>query len=204
MPVESWALQGEVVRSCNCAVFCPAALSLGQHVPPEGACLSWLGMRIDAGHFDDVDLSGLNLGLMLEAPGPVARGNWTVALFVDKHASIYAIKAFGKIFSGKADGPAALFSALTGRFLGIELAPIAYETEGRTRIFCIEEVVDGAVTPVAGRHKDRDTVISNSRYWIAPDIIVASADKSRFTAFGRDWDFAGRSAEICKLDWRGP
>jgi hypothetical protein len=44
-------------------------------------------------------------------------------------------------------------------------------------------------------------VIRNSEYWIARDIIVARADQSRVRAFGRNWDFAGRSAEICKLDW---
>ena len=33
------------------------------------------------------------------------------------------------------------------------------------------------------------------------DIIVARADRSRFRLFGRNWNFEGRSAEICKLDW---
>ena len=32
-------------------------------------------------------------------------------------------------------------------------------------------------------------------------VIVARADKSRFRGFGRNWNLAGRSAEICKLDW---
>ena len=40
--------------------------------------------------------------------------------------------------------------------------------------------------------------------WIAPEIIVARSDRSKMRAFGRNWNFAGRSAEICKLDWRGP
>ncbi len=48
------------------------------------------------------------------------------------------------------------------------------------------------------------TVITNSQYWIAPEITVAKSDRSKMRAFGRNWNFAGRSAEICKLDWRGP
>jgi hypothetical protein len=44
-------------------------------------------------------------------------------------------------------------------------------------------------------------VIQNSEYWIAPNVTVAKADKSRFRAFGRNWNFAGRSAEICQIDW---
>jgi hypothetical protein len=30
---------------------------------------------------------------------------------------------------------------------------------------------------------------------------VARADKSRFRLFGHNWNFEGRSAEICRLDW---
>ena len=43
--------------------------------------------------------------------------------------------------------------------------------------------------------------IRNSDYWIAPDVLVSRAEKSRLRAFGRNWNFAGRSAEICTLDW---
>lgn len=45
---------------------------------------------------------------------------------------------------------------------------------------------------------------TDSEHWIAPEIVVAKSDKSRMRVFGRNWNFAGRSAEICKLDWRGP
>ncbi|MCV0396915.1 MAG: hypothetical protein K5872_09100 [Rhizobiaceae bacterium] len=37
-----------------------------------------------------------------------------------------------------------------------------------------------------------------------PEITVSKADRSRTRAFGRNWNFAGRSAEICKQDWREP
>ena len=93
---------------------------------------------------------------------------------------------------------------VVGNFLGIQRAPISYEVKDRTRLFQIPKIIDGAVTPVPGKNSDDDTVISNSQYWIAPEIIVAKSDKSRMRAFGRNWNFAGRSAEICKLDWRGP
>lgn len=204
MPDKSWALKGELVLSCNCTVFCPCVLSLGQHAPTEGYCQTWAGLRIDVGHFDDVDLSGLNLGLVMEIPGYMSRGNWAAGLFIDERASIYAQKAFQKIFSGKAGGSTGLLSILVGRFLGVERAPITYETQDRTRIFQIPKIIDGAVTPIRGKDRENDTVISNSEYWIAPEIIVAKSDRSRMRAFGRNWNFAGRSAEICKLDWRGP
>ncbi len=204
MGKKDWALKGELVLSCNCTVFCPCVLSLGNHPPTEGYCQTWAGFRIDQGHYGETDLSGFNLGLVMEIPGYMSRGNWTAGIFLDERASIYAEKAIGKIFSGKAGGTTGLLSILVGQFLGIQRAPVHYETDGKTRIFQIPKIIDGAITPIAGKNADGDTVITNSQYWIAPEITVARSEKSRMRAFGRNWNFAGRSAEICPLDWRGP
>ena len=38
---DSWSLKGELTLSCNCDVFCPCVLSLGQSAPTEGYCLTW-------------------------------------------------------------------------------------------------------------------------------------------------------------------
>ena len=48
---------------------------------------------------------------------------------------------------------------------------IIYETKDDTRIFQIEKIIDGAITPVRGKDKGENVVIRNSEYWIAPDII---------------------------------
>jgi hypothetical protein len=197
----AWSLRGELVLSCSCTVFCPCTLSLGLAPPTEGYCQTWAGIRIDEGRFDETDLAGVKVGLIIEIPGLMSRGNWTAGMYVDDQASIHAVKALTRIFTGRAGGSTHLLSILVSRFLGVQQAPIVYRTEGETRVFSVEKIIDGAVTPIAGKKKDHPVVIRNSEYWIAPDITVARADKSRVRAFGRNWNFAGRSAEICRLDW---
>jgi hypothetical protein len=194
-------MRGELVLSCSCTVFCPCTLSLGLAPPTEGYCQTWAGIRIDEGQFDETDLAGVKVGLIIEIPGLMSRGNWTAGLFVDDAASIHAVKALTRIFTGRVGGSTHLLSILVGRFLGVRQAPIVYRTEGATRIFTVEKIIDGAVTPIRGKDKGEPVVIRNSEYWIAPDITVARADTSRVRAFGRNWNFAGRSAEICRLDW---
>ncbi len=202
--IEPWKLNGELMLSCNCTVFCPCVVSLGLHPPTEGYCQTWGGVRIDSGHYGDVDLSGLNVGLLIEIPGNMSRGNWTAAAYIDEKADIYALKALTRIFSGRAKGTTHILSILVGKFLGVEQAPISYEVDGETRRFKIPKIIDGEIEPITGAKKDEQVVIQNSQYWIAPDIIVAQAKRSKLRAFGRNWDFAGRSAEICKLEWSGP
>ncbi len=204
MSREAWTLKGELALSCNCTVFCPCVLSLGQHPPTEGNCQTWAGIRIEEGHYGDTDLSGINLGLIMEIPGLMARGNWTAGVFIDDRASVYAVNALTKIFSGRAGGSTSLLSILVGNFLGVRQAPIQYEIEDKSRIVKVEGYIDGVITPIAGRDGGDEVVISNSQYWIAPDITVCQSDKSRMRAFGRNWNFAGRSAELCRLDWAGP
>ena len=146
---ESWTLKGEMALSCSGMVFCPCVLSLGEHPPTEDRCQTWAGIRIDDGHFDMVDLSGIKVGLMMDLPGIMARGNWTAALC----------------------------------------------------IVCLDKYGSGAISPIKGKEREQSVTIRNNQCWIGPGVIVSSADKSRFRGFGRNWNLAGRSAEIVKLDW---
>ncbi|MDA7429859.1 DUF1326 domain-containing protein [Primorskyibacter aestuariivivens] len=199
-----WAIKGELVLNCNCTVFCPCVISLGQHPPTEGHCQTWGGVRIDEGHYGDIDLSGLNIGLMIEIPGMMGRGNWKVALFIDDRASDEAYDALLNIFSGKAKGTTGLFKVLVGEILGAERQPVTYETDGKARHITVGRKIEGVVHPVAGKDADSDLVVTNTQYWMGPDITVATASKGKLRAYGRVWDFDGRSAEICQIDWHGP
>ena len=133
----------------------------------------------------------------------MARGNWKAAVFIDDRASDAAYDGLVDIFSGKARGTTGLFSVLVAEFLGAERAEITYENEGKTRRLMVGKKIQGEVVPVEG-HKGEDIVITNTQYWMGPDITVATANKGRVRAFGRVWDFEGRSAEICQIDWHGP
>lgn len=198
-----WAIKGELILNCNCTVFCPCVISLGQHPPTEGHCQAWAGVRIDEGHYGEVDLSGLNVGLFLEIPGKMARGNWKVAAFIDDRASDAAFEALVAVFSGAARGTTGLFGILVGEFLGAERSEVVFETEGKERRLRVGKKIQGAVVPVEGKD-GKEIVVTNTEYWMGPDITVATATKGRVRAFGRVWDFDGRSAEICQIDWHGP
>lgn len=201
--IPPWSIKGELILNCNCTVFCPCVISLGQHPPTEGYCQTWGGIRIDEGTFGDADLSGLNVGLLIEIPGQMARGGWKAAAFIDDRASDEAYEGLVSIFSGAARGTTGLFKILVAEFLGAERAPITYENEGKTRRLMVGKKIQGEVVPVSGKD-GKDIVVTNTEYWMGPDITVGTATKGRVRAFGRVWDFDGRSAEICQIDWHGP
>lgn len=202
--LPEWTLKGELILNCNCTVFCPCVVSLGKHPPTEGYCQAWVGVRIDEGHYDGEDISGLNVGLIMDIPGNMGRGNWKAAAYIDERATEAAYNGLINIFSGKARGTTGLFAVMVSEFLGAERSPVSYETEGTTRRLVVGKKINGAVTPIGGKDPGQEVVVRNTEYWMGPDITIAQADKGRVRAFGRVWDFDGRSAEICQIDWHGP
>ena len=177
-------------------------ISLGQHEPTEGYCQTWAGIRIEEGHHE----RHRSCRHQCRAACSIfrarsARGNWTAALYVDERASIYAVKALTRIFTGKAGGSTGLLKILVGSFLGVRTETIIYEIKD-----------EHAHLPDPEDHRRRgeadraartraNVVIRNSGYWVGPDVTVARAETSRVRAFGRNWNFAGRSAELVRLDW---
>ena len=202
--IEKWKIKGELILNCSCDVFCPCVISLGVHPPTEGHCQGWLGINIENGHYGNTDLSGLKVGMLLEIPGNMSRGDWKVGLYLDEKAGEDATAALTQIMSGQAKGTTGLFKMLVSEVLAIKKVPIEFRKEGKRRIFSIPRLIEGAIEPVPGKDPERDQVITNSQYWMGPDIIVSKALKGRVRDFGRVWDFDGRSAELCAIDWSGP
>lgn len=204
MSPTDWAIKGELILNCSCDVFCPCVVSLGAHPPTEGHCHAWMGVIIDEGHYEGEDLSGLNVGLLVDIPGRMGEGQWKVAAYVDERASGKAYNGLLQIFSGQAGGTTGLFTMLVSEIIGAERAPVQIERDGTKRRIVIGRKIQGEIEMLAGKDSEHPVMVSNSKYWMGPDIIVARGTKSKVRDYGRVWDFSGKSAEICPIDWHGP
>ncbi len=201
--MNKWSLHGELILNCNCTVFCPCVISLGKHPPTEGYCQAWAGVRIDKGASGDVDLSGLNVAMLLDIPGKMERGNWTLALWIDERATDEQFEQLEAIFTGRSRGTTGLFKLLVGSYLGAERAPVDFVTDGDTRTLSVGRYIQGAVKPIVGARDGEEVAVVNTQYWMGPEVTVAEATMGRVRAFGRVWNFEGRSAEICQIKWEG-
>lgn len=203
MSPADWAIKGELFLNCNCTVFCPCVVSLGQHPPTEGYCQAWMAIAIDDGHFEGEDLSGLNVGLLVDIPGRMSEGNWKVAAYVDERANDVAYDGLLKIFSGAAGGTTGLFTMLVSEIIGAEREKVEIVREGTKRGLYIGRKIQGEIEMITGADKDQPVTITNSQYWMGPDIVAARALKSKVRDYGRVWDLSGKSGEICAIDWKG-
>ena len=201
---SDWAIQGELALNCNCDVFCPCVVSLGKHPPTEGYCQAWVGIRIDEGHADATPLDGVTIAMLLDIPGRMAEGGWTVALYVDEGATDAQVSALERILSGQAGGTTGLFRLLVANFLGTRRVPVTYTVEDGVRTLQAGRAIQGSIRPLDGAEPGQPVTIENTSYWMGPQVVIARGMRSRLRDFGRVWTFDDRSAEVVRIDWSGP
>jgi|TARA_B100000767_G_scaffold36748_1_gene31085 hypothetical protein len=209
--ILNWGIKGHFLLNCNCDVFCNCPMSLGKAIPnsANGKCFSWWGIIIENGHAEGengkIDISGINVAILLEVPGPLSMGGWTAGLYIDEKASDEAADALLKIFSGQAGGQTGWFSVMISNFLGVKRCPIDYNETENGWTYTIPNILEGTIEKEPGLNKGEDIKVSNLKYWVAPEIIVGrGGKKSRIKDHGRNWDFTNGSAEYCAVDWSGP
>lgn len=185
-------------------VFCPCVVSLGEHPPTHGYCQAWMAVRIDEGNWGKDDLGGLNVAMILDIPGRMSEGNWTVAGYIDERASSAQFAALEQIFSGRARGTTGLFRMLVGTYLGSRREAVEFHTDGNVRHVSAGRQILGAIEPISGAQADADVKVTNTQYWMGPDVTVARSLKGKVRDFGRVWNLDGRSAELCRIEWSGP
>jgi len=199
-----WQIKGELFLNCSCTVFCPCVVSLGEHPPTNGYCQAWMAIIIDEGHFEGEDLTGINIGLMVDIPGRMSEGNWKVAAYIDEKASQKAYNGLLQILSGAAGGTTGLFTMLVSEIIGAEREKVEIVRDGNRRSIMVGRKIQGEIEMITGRDPNEPVTMTNTRYWMGPDVIAARGIKSRVRDYGRVWNFDGKSGEICAIDWRGP
>jgi hypothetical protein len=206
----SWHLRGDWFDVCKCAIPCPCTFA---QPPTEGDCAGVLIWHIDEGKFGDVTLDGLNFAAVATFEGNI----WDegtkadMGFVVDERADESQREAMQTIFSGQAGGWPAAFAAKLGQMLGMEPARIDFEIASDHSSW--EAEIPGMVkagaralegpTSVPGR---RTTVHDPPGSEVGPGSVATygTATAGEVSAFGFDWDWAGRSSKHMAFEWSGP
>jgi hypothetical protein len=91
-------MEGPWFKNCNCDPGCPCDFN---QYPTQGHCHGMVAMRIDKGHFGDVDLSGLHWAGVVRWPGALHEGNGELQPVLDAKATEEQLGALGEALSGK-------------------------------------------------------------------------------------------------------
>ena len=200
-----WQLSGDYFENCNCNVVCPCLISPAPPLtsrPTQGVCDVALAFHIDRGSYGQVALDGLNLALIAHTPGPMAEGNWAVAVYIDDRANDQQAEALGAIFSGAEGGPMANFAPLIATNLGVKKVPITYRITGKTRSTEIPGIMQMSVAPLPSLHQGGETWVA-AGHPVAPDklALAVGTTGSTFADHGMRWDNSGKNGHYAPISW---
>lgn len=202
--MANWHIEGQYMETCNCDFLCPCITSNLTAMPTEGNCKAAIAMRIDNGEKDGISLDGISFIVLLHAPGAMADGGIKVGLIVDEAADDEQTAAIGDIATGAAGGPMEALGPLVGEMAGIEKRPITFVSDGSRFTVTAGELVDQEIEAVTSAVPGGGPVtISNVPHPVNSDLALAHATKSRFNAFGIEWDDASgsRNGHFAPFAW---
>jgi hypothetical protein len=198
--MTTWNLAGTYFETCNCQAACPCVFT---SPPSEGHCTALVAWHIKQGKFGDVALDGLNVALVVHAPGTMVATKWKVAVYIDDNASEAQKEALLTIFSGKAGGHPAVLASFVGEILGAKSAPMRYQADGRRGSLAIPGIVEADIEALEGQD-GRPITIANHPLAVAPGkpATVARSRHFRFTDHGFGWALSGRNGFLSDFVYR--
>jgi hypothetical protein len=158
--MKDWYVEGIEYGNCNCAYGCPCQFEAD---PTYGNCRGFEVLRIDKGHFGDIDLAGLKAAMFYAWPGLISEGKGELQAVIDENASEEQRVALETILHGKETEEAAthwwVFCAMSDTIHPTLFKPIEYEVdmESVTARVSIPGVVESTGGPIRPDHT-ADTV----------------------------------------------
>lgn len=141
-----WELEADYLQGCNCDYGCPCEY---EAPPTQGFCEGILVWRINHGHYGDVSLDGLGVSVALHSPGPLHKGNITVAPFLDVKANERQREGLLKILTAQDGGmPFEVMATLVSKIIEPRFVPFEFNVMPRNASVKIGDAASMALEPI--------------------------------------------------------
>ena len=199
----AWSLEGTYFENCPCDMVCPCTTSGLTKPADTERCRVVLVFHIGSGEVDGIDVSDLTVALLADTPQVMADGNWRVGVFMDENATQEQADKLGAVFSGQLGGPMEALSGLIGENLGVEVAPIEYEDDGRRHRVRIGEFAEIEIEDFVPPQTPEGEVskLTGVFHPANSTLTMAQATTSRVNAFGLEFSHEGKNGHSAPFSW---
>jgi hypothetical protein len=167
-----WSIDALAFSNCNCDYNCPCQFELR---PTHGNCRGFEVGRIERGRFGDINLDGLNWGLLYAWPGAIFEGNGAMQAIVDERADEKQRQALITVLHGDETEAAKthwwVFRAMSSAVHETIFRPIEFEVdiEARTaRVVIPDRFMPGFEEPVGQRGSRGAAAIDGNLHTFPP------------------------------------
>jgi hypothetical protein len=189
----AWKLEGTYFETCSCEVMCPCTASLALGADYD-RCRVTLVFHVVDGDVDGIDVNGLTVAVVGDAPKVMSDGNWRLGVFIDGAASDEQAEKLGAVFGGQLGGPMEALAPLVSENLGVQRAPIEVREDGLRHSVRIGDAIDFEIEDVVpfGVESGEPARLSGIFHPAGSELTIAKATRSRISAFGIEYE--GKSA----------
>jgi hypothetical protein len=192
----AYSVEGQLLEACSCGGPCPCWVG---DDPDGGTCDTVIAYHYDKGHINDVDVAGLTLALVAHVPGNILKGNWSVAVHVDKKATPQQKEAILAAHTGKLGGPLADLAPLIGKVLGVYDVPIEFNLKEGKGTIRVGDVASADMQPYTDA-QGRPTKLVDSIFSTIPGspayVGKAMSYRVNIPEHKMKWEFNGRNAVL--------
>ena len=197
----AWKLEGTYFENCNCDWICPCTLTANVLDSTGDRCQVVFSYHVRRGKVDDVDVNGLTVTVVGDAPKKMLEGGWRIGLIIDDKASEQQADKLTAVFAGKLGGPMADLAPLIGELLGIERLPIEYSDKGNRHRIQVGDSITIEVEDFTAHEGGETTKVSGLDHPSNSTLTIARPIESKIKAFGMEFKNAGKSAFSAPFNW---
>jgi hypothetical protein len=203
----TWQLTGRMVEGCSCNMLCPCWIGVKElMVTDKGYCSGTMLLRIQSGNSDGIDLSGREVVMATDFPGPtVFDGNGTARLYIDDGSNDTQRRALEDIIQGRKGGPMQILSQLV-KWLPTATAKIDVNDDGHNLTAIIAgfgEMRSQELKNEAGRTMSMQGAGFASVFQYENEIMTLAPSSNQWTDKEMPREFSTKSGTAAKFSWRG-
>lgn len=200
----SWTVQGRYFENCTCEVPCPCTASLALGADYD-RCQVVLVFHVESGEVEGVDVGGLTVAAVADAPKVMTDGDWRLGVLIDEAASDEQADKLGGVFSGALGGPMAALAPLIGEQLGVERVPMEFSSAGLRHSVTLGDKGRVEVEDVVpfGVETGEPARIVGVFHPVASELTISKGGDTKVSAFGIEPALAGQSGFSSAFAWSG-
>jgi hypothetical protein len=199
----SWSIEGRYFENCSCEVVCPCTASFNLAADYD-RCKVVLAFHVDSGEVEGVDVGGVSIAAVVDAPQHMLEGNWRLGVLIDASASDQQVEKLAAVFGGQLGGPMAALAPLVGEQLGLERVAMQFTSEGGRHVLEVGDRGRVAVEDVVpfGVETGQAVRLTGVFHPAAQELNIAQASSdTSMSAFGIDLNNAGKAGASAHFAW---
>lgn len=193
---QEWTITGDYVEACNCDVACQC---VWMESPDDDVCTVSLAWHIEEGRYGDIDLSGVDVGMLISTDEGVMfapETEWDIVLLIDETADDDQREALEDIYSGRAGGIWAPVADTHVRSADVATVPISFSRDGTDFSVEIGDAVEMDASGAVGFNEEVGTI---SPHPLTESTEVQTGKSTTATVSYDDqftWDVSGNNAYL--------